>query len=173
MDLQEALRDYREKIVNEWVDYTLSTYESSKFFKREQDKFANPTGGTVRDALSGLFSLLAQADKDGEQDPDYRDAVMPLMLLRSVQEFTPSQAVAPINAVKHIVRKVLASDKETRHLASELYDFDFKVDLAMLAAFDQYTASRERMYQLRVNEIKTGKSVLTDSKCPSKLFSKV
>ncbi len=166
MDLKEALWNYREKIVDQWVDFTLSTYSSSKFFKKEKDKFANPTGGTVREALSALFLLLSKA----EGDADYGDTVSSLMLLRSVQEFTPSQAVAPLNAIKHITREVLKKDKETKHLVDDLYDFDFNVDLAMLAAFDHYVACRERMYQLRVNEIKSGSNVLTDSKCPSALL---
>ncbi len=169
MDLKEALWNYREKIIDEWVDYTLSTYSSSKFFKKEKDKFANPTGGTVREALSALFLLLSKT----EENADYNEAVSSLMLLRSVQEFTPSQAVAPINAVKHITREVLKKDKETRHLADELYDFDFHVDLAMLAAFDKYVACRERMYQLRVKEIKSGSNVLTDSKCPSAMLKDI
>ena len=169
MDLQEALWNYREKIVDKWVDYTLSTYLSSTFFKNEQDKFANPTGGTVRDSLSSIFSLLRKA----EADADYASAVEPFMLLRSVQDFSPSQAVAPINAVKHITREVLKKDKETKDFVNDLYDFDFAVDLSMLAAFDTYVACRERLYQLRVNEIKTGKHVLTDSKCPSALLKDI
>lgn len=163
MDLQEALWNYREKIVDKWVDYTLSTYAHSEFFKREKDKFANPAGGMVREALSTLFLKL----REQKQDTDYNKAVEPLLLLRSVQEFSPSQAVAPINAVKHITREVLEKDKETREFVNQLYDFDFAVDLAMLAAFDVYMACRERLYQVRINEIKTGKNVLTDSKCPS------
>lgn len=169
MDLQEALWNYRENIVNKWVDYTLSTYISSEFFKKEKDKFANPTGGLVRDALSSLFLLL----REQKEDTDYKKAVEPLLLLRSIQEFLPSQAVAPINAVKHITREVLEKDKETKELVNQLYDFDFAVDLAMLAAFDQYMASRERLYQVRMDEIKTGNNVLTDSKCPSAMLKDI
>ncbi len=163
MDLQEALWNYRETIVDKWTDYTLSTYLHSEFFKREKDKFANPTGGLVRDSLSSLFLLL----REHKQDTDYKKAVEPFLLLRSVQEFSPSQAVAPLNAVKHITREVLEKDKETKEFVNQLYDFEFAVDLSMLAAFDQYMACRERLYQVRINEIKTGKDVLTDSKCPS------
>ncbi len=163
MDLQEALWNYRETIVDKWVDYTLSTYLHSEFFKREKDKFSNPTGGTVRDSLSSLFLLL----REHKPDTDYQKAVEPLLLLRAVQEFSPSQAVAPLNAVKHITREVLEKDKETKEFVNQLYDFEFAVDLAMLAAFDLYMICRERLYQVRIDEIKTGKDVLTDGKCPS------
>ncbi len=93
------------------------------------------------------------------------------MHLRSVQEFSPSQAVAPLNAVKHITREILASDKETKNLVNELYDFEFAIDLAMLAAFDLYMECREKIYKVRIDEIKSGNYILTDSTCPSRVVS--
>ncbi|MCP3891525.1 MAG: hypothetical protein GY702_22065 [Desulfobulbaceae bacterium] len=166
MDLAEAFRNHREKIISKWVDYTLSTYKSSSFFTKERDKFANPVGGNVRESLTKLFTLLSK----GEDSKEYTQPLEQIMSIRSVQEFTPSQAVAPINAVKHITREVLAADKERKHLVGELYDFEFAVDLAVLSAFDIYMQYRERLYQVRINEIRSGSHILTDSKCPSNLL---
>lgn len=166
MDLAEAFRNYREKIVDRWVEYTLSTYASSEFFSRERDKFSNPIGGSVREALDKLFLLLTK----GAESTEFKGPVDQLIRLRAVQDFTPSQAVAPLNAVKHITREVLAADKERAVFVKDLYDFEFAVDLAVLAAFDIYMESRERLYNVRLNEIKSGTSILTDSKCPSKLL---
>lgn len=166
MDLAEAFRNYREKIVNKWVDYTLSTYTSSEFFMREKNKFSNPIGASVRDALDRLFVLLSQG-----ADPDeFRGPVEQIIRLRAVQEFTPAQAVAPLNAVKHITREELAGDKERSVFIKDLYDFEFAVDLAVLAAFDIYVESRERLYKVRIAEIKSGSHILTDSKCPSNIL---
>ena len=50
-DLAEGFRKHQDKILARWVEYTLSTYESSDFFKKEQNQFANPIGGNVRIAL--------------------------------------------------------------------------------------------------------------------------
>lgn len=167
MDLAEGFRNHREKITNKWVEYTLSTYISSGFFVKERDKFANPVGGNIREALVRLLPLLIEGAA--------REMLLPpleqMMSIRSVQEFTPSQAIAPLNAVKHITRDVFAADKERRQLVHELYDFDFAVDLAVLAAFDVYTQYRERLYQVRIREIKSGNHILTGSKCPSKLLA--
>lgn len=163
MELREALHNNRYKIVDRWVEYTLSTYESSSFFKKEKDAFSNPIGGTVRSALKELFPLFSQ----GGDAAMYNKPLSQIMHLRSVQEFSPSQAVAPLNAVKHITREILASDKETKNLVNELYDFEFAVDLAMLAAFDLYMGCREKIYKVRIDEIKSGNYILTDSACPS------
>lgn len=167
MDLAEGFRNHQEKIVNKWVEYTLSTYNSSGFFIKESDTFANPVGGNIREALGQLFLLLTKGAESQECTP----ALEQVMSIRSVQEFTPSQAIAPLNAVKHIVREVFIADKERKELVADLYDFEFAVDLAVLAAFDIYMKFRERLYQVRIDEIRSGSHILTDSKCPSKLLS--
>jgi hypothetical protein len=166
MDLAEGFRNHKEKIINKWVEYALSTYISSGFFIKERDQFANPVGGNIREALDRLFPLLVS----GSDSKEFRAPLEQIMSIRSVQEFSPSQAVAPLNAVKHITREVFAADKERKHLVLELYDFEFAVDLAVLAAFDIYMQFRERIYQVRIAEIKSGRNILTDSRCPSKLL---
>ncbi|MEE4243422.1 MAG: RsbRD N-terminal domain-containing protein [Desulfopila sp.] len=169
MDLAEALRNYRKKIVGQWVDYTLSTYKSSKFFRKEGDKFANPIGGTTREALDALFLLLAK----NAEPQTFVAPIEKIMSIRAIQDFAPSQAVSPFHAVKHITREILAADKERCHLLAELYDFEFAVDMAVLAAFDIYMQCRERLYSVRIAEIQSGRHVLTDSKCPSVLLRNI
>lgn len=169
MKLEEALHNNRYKIVDRWVQYTLETYKASQFFTREKDSFSNPIGGTVRESLRKIFFLLIK----NQETADYKEPLSRLMHLRSVQEFTPSQAVAPLNAVKHITRDVLAADKETKLLIGELYDFEFSVDLAVLAAFDLYVECREKIYKIRVEEIRSGKELLTDGACPSKALKNI
>ena len=163
MDIAEGFRSHGDKIVNRWVDYTLSTYISSGFFKKEKDKFANPVGGNLREGLKKLFLLLSK----GADPHEFTAPLEQIISIRAVQEFTPGQAIAPLNAVKHIVREAFAADKERKHLLDELYDFEFSVDLAVIAAFDIYMQYRERMYQVRIAEIRSGSHILTDSKCPS------
>lgn len=168
LDLAEAFRNYEDKIVDKWVDYTLNSYKSSTFFKKSPDKFSNPVGGNTREALQKLFKLLAK-------NADPAEFVAPLeqiMRIRSIQEFTASEAAGPIFAVKHITRALLENDSERKHLISELYDFEFAVDLAALQAFDLYMQCREQLYLVRIKEIKTGTHILTDSKCPSNLLKK-
>ncbi len=167
MDLAEGFRNHGEKIVDKWVEYTLSTYSSSGFFIKERDLFANPVGANIRKALQQLFGKLVK----GADAAEFTAPLELIMSIRSVQQFTPAQAIAPLNAVKHIAREVFAADKERKHLVAELYDFEFAVDLAVLAAFDLYMQFRERLYQVRINEIKSGSHILTDSRCPSRLLS--
>ena len=167
MDVAEGFRCHREKIVNRWVEYVLSTYTSSGFFVKEKDKFANPVGGNLMEGLQRLFLLLSK----GADPAEFTAPLEQIISIRSVQEFTPAQAVGPLNGIKHIVREVFEADKERKQLVSGLYDFEFSVDLAVLAAFDIYMKYRERLYQVRINEIRSGSHILTDSKCPSNLLA--
>lgn len=167
IDLAEGFRNHGEKIVNKWVEYALSTYSSSGFFIKEKDRFANPVGGTIRNALKALLPLLSSGADPEEFVPHLQE----IIAIRSVQEFAPSQAVSPLHAVKHITREVFAADSERAHLVGELYDFEFAVDMAVLAAFDLFMQYRERLYQVRINEIRSGSHILTGSKCPSKMLS--
>ncbi len=169
MKLAEALHNNRYRIVDRWVEYTLSTYTSSNFFKKEKDQFANPIGGSVRNCYKALFPLLIK----GGDDEQVKRALSHFMHLRAVQEFSPSQAIAPLSAVKHITRDILGSDKETRELVSELYDFEFAVDLALFKAFDLYMECKMRVYDIRIREIKSGSAILTDSTCPSKVLTHI
>lgn len=166
MDLAEGFRNHKEKIVNRWVEYMMSTYGASEMFLKNRDRFANPVGGTIREALGTLFEILSK-------DTPIEESSGPLeqiLAIRAVQDFTPGTAIAPINAVKHIAREVFGADKERKHLVNELYDFEFRVDLAMLRGFDIYMQYRERVYKVRIDEIKSGSHILTDSKCPSRLL---
>ena len=164
MSLEEVLHNNKDQILEKWVAYTLSTYQSSSMFREQQDQFANPIGGCVRATLKTLLPLLIK----GGDSSVFSAPLSHLMHLRAVQEFSPSQAVAPLNAVKHITREILENSKQPESFMAELYDFEFAVDLAVLAAFDLYVECREKVYKVRIGEIKSGAHIITDSACPSK-----
>ncbi len=163
--LKETLLTNKEKILSLWIDRTLSSYISSSFFKSSGDRFANPVGANIREGLTCLFELVL--DKAG---PEKMLAPLDQVIrIRAVQEFSPSQAVAPIFELKWVVRQVLTAGKKMRPPAEELDDFDCDVDRLGLLAFDLYTECREQLYKNRVHEIKSGRSILTDSACASAL----
>jgi len=163
--LKEILLTNKEKILSLWIDRTLSSYIASGFFKSSGDRFANPVGANIREGLTRLFEQML--DKAG---PEKMLAPLDQVIrIRAVQEFSPSQAVAPILELKWVVRQVLTAGKKKRPPAVELDNFDCDVDKMGLLAFDLYTECREQLYKNRVHEIKSGRSILTDSACASAL----
>ena len=166
MDLNEALANKRKEILALWIERTLDSYTSSGFFKRAKDPFANPVGVNISNGLTALFDLLlANADQQAFLEP--LDTVV---RIRAVQEFTPSQALAPFLELKWVVKQVFSAGKETRPLLATLDDLDCTIDRMALAAFDIYTACREQLYRNRVQELKSGRAILTDAACPSALM---
>lgn len=166
MQLAEALKQKKDKILSLWIERTLDSYASPGFFKKAKDRFANPVGANIKEGLTKLFDLLAAQGKE-------EDFVAPLdqvIRIRAVQEFTPAQAVAPILELKWVLRQIFSKDKETRGLLGQLDSFDCDVDRAALVAFDIYCSCRERLYQTRIRELQSGNHILTDSGCPSRLL---
>ncbi|MCW5201087.1 RsbRD N-terminal domain-containing protein [Desulfobulbus sp. F4] len=164
--LSEALKRNEEKILALWTERTLDTYESSSFFKKSQDIFANPVGMNIREGLTTLFRLLVE----GASAEQFAGPLDQIIRIRAVQNFTPSQAVAPLLDVKSVVRQIFSADNECRALLPELIPFDAEVDRAVLQAFDLYMECRERLHKARIRELKSGSYILTDSGCASALI---
>ena len=163
MNLLEALKKKEKKIIDIWVERTLDSYLSSDFFKQSRNQFDNPVGANIRAGLTGIFQLLlAEAEQQ-----DFAEPLDQVIRIRAVQEFTPAQAVAPLFELKWVVKQVLSADENCRLLLSELAPFDREVDRLVLLAFDMYMNCRDRLYQARIRELKSGSYILTDSSCAS------
>lgn len=165
MELTEALADKKKEILSLWIERTLDSYAAPGFFKKSKDLFANPVGVNIANGLTALLELLlAQAEQ-----PAFHDPLDQVVRIRAVQEFTPSQAMAPFLELKWVIKQVFSAHKETQVLLGQLDTLDCAIDRMALAAFDIYVECREQLYRNRIRELKTGSSILTDAACPSKL----
>jgi hypothetical protein len=169
MNLQTLLAEKKKAIVRKWTDQVLDTYGSPEFFKKQKDRFANPIGATISDGLQKLFDILVE---DGALD----SASTPLeniIKIRAVQDFMPSQAVCFVYQLKTIVREELVKEKEREQLLESLPALEARIDLIALMAFDFYMNCRERLHQIRINEVMSGRSALTDgTKCFSAMLKR-
>jgi hypothetical protein len=166
--LKKLLQEKRSDILDNWAGKVLSTYseEGAPFFKKLKDQFANPVGHKVKVGIAEIYdAILDQENVADRVYPIMKDLVM----VRAVQTFKPSDAVSFIFDLKEVV----LSECQKAGLADyndELPAFYAKVDAVALLVFDLYMASRERIYQIRIRELKSGAYVLTDSACPSALM---
>jgi hypothetical protein len=78
----------------------------------------------------------------------------PIIRIRAVQNFTPSQATAFILFLKKALRANLAKELRDIRNAEELFEFESKIDQLSLMAFDIYMQCREKIYQISANETK-------------------
>ncbi|MGD9950085.1 MAG: RsbRD N-terminal domain-containing protein [Desulfobulbus sp.] len=166
MELKEALAKKKKEILALWIERTLDSYISPGFFKKATDPFANPVGSNISMGLTRIFEALAI----GEGAEAYAEPLDQVVRIRAVQEFTPGQAVAPILELKWVIKQIFSADKATQTLLGGLDQLDCEIDRIALAAFDIYSECREQLYRNRVAELKSGRSILTDSACPSALL---
>lgn len=166
MELIEALSNKKKEILSLWIERTLDSYTAPGFFKSSKDPFANPVGVNIANGLASLLELLLRK----EEPQAYLKPLDQVVRIRAVQDFTPSQAMAPFLELKWVVKQVLSGDKKTLSLLGRLDAFDCEVDRMALAAFDIFSECREQLYRNRIRELKSGSSILTDAACPSALM---
>ena len=163
MELSEALTGKKEAILALWTKRTLDSYASSGFFKQAKDPFANPVGVNIANGLKVLLGLvLADAELK-----EYRQPLDQVVRIRAVQDFTPSQAVAPFLELKWVIKQIFSGSEDTKALLPQLDYLDCRIDRLALMAFDNYTECRELLYRNRIRELKSGAALLTDAACPS------
>jgi hypothetical protein len=140
-------------ILEKWLDILLSSYpaETVSFFKKEKDRFANPIAHQLTKGLTDILTVLVQ-DQGREAASVALDEVIRVLAL---QEIHPSQAMAFVFHLKHVVREELAQELKDPLLALEMVELESRIDGLALLGFDNYMLRREKLCELKVNEVKS------------------
>lgn len=151
MRLTDLLAENRDAIVEKWFDLVVETYPGlSSVFLKKKNQFGNPAGVNMSAAVGALFDELLHGDL-GEEATRQVEAIV---RIRSVQDFTPGQAVGVVFYVKYAVRDALREQLGDKGLLEELLAFESRVDRLALLAFDAYARCREKVYEMRLNDHK-------------------
>ena len=169
MSIETLLASKKKAIVQKWIDQVLDSYGAPDFFKKQKDRFANPIGSTISDGLQNLFAILVEDRELGEAARPLEDIIK----IRAVQDFAPSKAVSFAYLLKNIVREELSKEKNREEVLGILSVLNPRIDKIALMAFDIYMDCRERLHQIRINEVLSGRSALTDgTKCVSAMLKR-
>lgn len=139
-------------ILEGWLNRIFATYhpDSIEFFKNKKDSFRNPVGYTISHEIEAIYDgLLAKANDDTFSLP-----LENIIKIRSVQDFTSAQAVGFVFLLRQSIVQELQSQLQDYSIIPELLELNFKIDQIALLAFNIYSECREKIYQLKVNEIK-------------------
>ena len=152
VELREHLRTRKEAVLERWLKDTLAAYakDTSRFLKRRKDRFANPVGHALREGTRAILDTLLT----GQSADRVRRPLDDIIRIRAIQDFSPSMAVAFVLRLKQAIRAELGALTADPRVAEELTELEQAVDGVALLAFDIYVESRERVYEIRVNEIK-------------------
>jgi RsbT co-antagonist protein rsbRD N-terminal domain len=152
MKLNNLLAQKKIAIVKKWFSLVIETYppDTSNFLKRQKDPFANPVGRTIWRGLETLFDELL-----AEMNVETITAVLdPIVRIRAVQNFTPSQAICFIFSLKQAVRENLKKESVEKEISDKLILLESRVDDLALMAFNLYMQCREQIYEIKANEMK-------------------
>jgi hypothetical protein len=152
MSLNHLLMQRKTAIVKKWFISAIETYppDTAKFLKSQKDPFANPVGRTIYHGLEGLFDELLK-----EMDHKIIHSLLdPIIRIRAIQNFSPSQAASFIFFLKDAVRATIEKENPDANLFNELLLYESKIDELGLMAFDLYMKCREKIYELKANEMK-------------------
>jgi hypothetical protein len=152
MKLTDLLIQKKSRIVDGWLRVIYQSYaaEAAIFLKKEKDRFDNPVGASISQGIKGLYDALLD-----EMDTDRVLAFLDeIIRIRAIQDFSPSQALAFIFLLKNVIREELAKELRAQNLSGELLELESRIDGLALLGFDVYTKRREKLHEVRVNEIK-------------------
>jgi hypothetical protein len=151
--LKGLIEKNKNDIIEKWFEATIQTYapDTAPFYKGQKDQFANPVGNITAEGVSFLLDQLLN-DVEPEAVKTYLD---PIIRIRAVQDFTPSQATAFILLLKKALRDCLSDKLQDAALATELLAFESKIDQLCLMAFDIYMACKEKIYQISANDMRS------------------
>ena len=153
MKIYALLAKKKPDILEVWFESILATYPSddSKFLKGQRNPFAGSiVGQTISEGINGIFDQLI-----GNEDPEkLRSYLDDIIRIRAVQEFEPSQAISFIFLLKKIIRDELNSAIRENDIFRELMELESKIDSYAYMSFDIYMKCREKLFELRANEMR-------------------
>ena len=153
MNLKHFLKEKRSPIIKKWCDAALATYpeQSQKFLRKQKDAIANPIGSTILQRLEAIYDEFLN-DPESDEISLFLDDII---RVRAIQEFSPSQAVSFVFELKEIVREELKAEVGQEGISEELVSFESEIDGLAMRCFDIYTRCREKIAEIRVNEVRT------------------
>ena len=152
MSLEKRLEDKKSTILERWFDSILETYptDTRQFLKKKKNRFENPVAHQISEGMQDIFDQILSGGSSEEVSP-FLDKVI---RIRAVQDFTPSQALGFIFDLKRLIREELAEELQESQVSEDFFGLERKIDEFGLKSLDLYMKCREKIYEVRVNEVK-------------------
>ena len=152
MNLNDLLLEKRSEILKKWFDLIIETYpeETANFLKSQKNQFNNPVGHAIFEGIEEIFKEVLGAP-DPEKVAVYLDNII---RIRAIQEFSPSKALSFLFLLKKVIRAEVMNETREYHILEELSVIESRIDDLVNISFDIYMKCREKIYELKANEVK-------------------
>ena len=153
MELVDWLSKKKQDITREWIRIAMQAYppESLSILNRNKDQFANPLPHIISKNIELLFDELLTGIDAKRTSPILAEIVK----IKAVQDFTPSQALQFVFDLKKILHDLKKEKVEGEAMPyDQIRTMELEIDNLANLAFDIYVSCREKLFEIRVNEIK-------------------
>lgn len=152
MKIEAFLSDKKKSIIKKWREAIIESYpdDARRFLGNEKDRFANPVGQIIIKEIETLYDELIK----GGGTEKISVSLDNILRIRAVQDFTPSSAVGFIFQLKKLIRRELEGKSTSDSVAGKLHEIEGRIDNMALTAFDIYEQCRQKIYEIRINEVK-------------------
>jgi len=152
MSLAELLLQGKGSILKRWLNLIEESRPSGNApFTRSNDELTNPEGFITHREVEALFHELLQNELNFEKVCISLDNIV---RIKAVQDLSPAQTIAFVFLLKEAIVSELQSEIEKRQLLGEWLALELKIDMLASLSFDAYMQCREKINQLRFNEVK-------------------
>ncbi len=150
MKISRLLLEKKPQIIKKWFDLILETYpaDTARFLASQNDRFANPVGHTISEGLDGIFEEVV-TEFDHERITRLLDNIL---RIRALQKFAPSEALAFVFDLKRVLKAELALHEQM--LSEEVCIVENRIDDLAKMSFDIYMKCREKLYEIKANEVR-------------------
>ena len=142
----------KEILLEKWIKLILDGYqnEGARFFTENENPFQNPVGTKTKSETELILSQIL-----GEMDSaSLEESLEKIIKIRSIQEFSASEAVSFLFLLKNIIGEEINADEYMDIQTTDILNIYARIDKVLLMAFDIYMNNRERISQIKINEIK-------------------
>ncbi len=142
----------KEIILEKWIKLILDGYqaEGARFFTENDNPFQNPVGTKTKSESELILSQIL-----GEMDLAVLEiSLEKIIKIRAIQEFSASEAVSFLFFLKQVINEELKADECKDIQTADVLIIHERIDKTILMAFDIYMNNRERISQIKINEIK-------------------
>ena len=152
MKLESLLLEKSPTILKMWFDLMLESYptEARNFLKKKKNRFDNPVAYEFRKGMKGIYETLFHS-----MERDKISSILDrIVSIGAIQDLLPSSVIGFIFLLKTAVRKGSEREIQENGLFEELLELESRIDRLALLSFDVFMNRREKLYELRVKEVK-------------------
>jgi len=164
INLSQFIANNKENILKKWLDSTFSS-DNHRFSKRIS--YENPMTRAISDNYTKLLNELIDALTSNSS----KFSTFEIMRIKALNSNNINDALSFFYDLKNIIEKELECCTDIS--IEKIFFLHRAIDNMILDAANNYSQSREKIYQIKIAEINSGQfaGLAPDTACPSKILN--